>query len=75
MPRLLWVGPFLDQWRVTDDANDSHAEGVFDGPDVALDWACRLALRHAPSLVRMVDDAGAITAQFAFDHSPALAAA
>ncbi len=71
MPRLLWVGPFIDQWRVTDDANGSQSEGVFEGRDLALDWACRLATTHAPCLVRLIDDAGAIKAQFAFDPSPA----
>lgn len=71
MPRLLWVGPFIDQWRVTDDAEGSKPEGVFEGREMALDWACRLALRKAPCLVRLVDDAGSITAQFTFDHSPA----
>ena len=67
MPRLLCVGPFVDQWRVTDANDDSKPEGVFDGRDKALDWACRLALLTSPCLVRLVDDAGAITAQFAFD--------
>jgi hypothetical protein len=71
MPRLLWVGPFIDQWRVIDAADASKPEGVFEGRDMALDWACRLALRQAPCLVRLMDDAGLITAQFAFDHSPA----
>jgi len=75
MPRLLWVGPFIDQWRVTDDANQTQPESVFDGRDMALDWACRHASLHAPCLVRMVDDEGSITAQFAFDQPQLMEAA
>jgi hypothetical protein len=75
MPRLLWVGPFIDQWRVTDDADDSKPHGIFEGRDVALAWACRQALQQAPCLVRLLDDEGSITAQFAFEHPPMMEAA
>ena len=71
MPRLLSVRPVSDEWRVTEHADICYQEGAFPGREMALDWACRVALIKAPCEVRLVDDAGLVTAQFTFDQATA----
>jgi hypothetical protein len=69
-----WVSPHLDEWHVQKDgAGQADAallyEGSFDARDDAVAWACRVAQRRAPCLVRVQDDEGNITAQYAFEAS------
>lgn len=61
-----WVSPHLDEWHVQREDNGVY-EGSFDARDDAVAWACRVAQRRAPCLVRVQDGEGNITAQYAFD--------
>jgi hypothetical protein len=79
VPTILWVSPYLDEWRVVKEGMTCE-EGIFDGREDAIEWACRVAQRRMPCLVRVQDYGGNITAQFAFglvveDEQAAAAAA
>jgi hypothetical protein len=76
---IYWIAPYLDEWHVQKQeaghaAEPGSYEGSFDAKDDAVAWACRVAQRRAPCLVRVQDDDGNITSQFAFeaDHEPLL---
>jgi hypothetical protein len=66
--RVLRVLPHGEEWWVTRDGA-TGAEAMFDARDAAMDWACRVARLRAPCLVRVQDDRGNVTAQFAFEHA------
>ena len=68
MAKILWVGPYRDEWWVTRDGV-TGAEAMFDAREAAIDWACRVARRRSPCLVRVQDHAGNVRAQFAFEDA------
>lgn len=63
---IFWVSPHMDDWRVR-LADCERDEGSFDARDDAIAWACRVASHRQPSIVRVADYAGNVTAQFSFD--------
>ena len=65
MATILWVSPHLDEWRVQKDGATAE-EAIFDGREDAIEWACRVAQRRSPCLVRVQDYVGNVKAQFAF---------
>lgn len=70
MPRtsntpILWVSPHFDEWHVQTDGAD-RPEALFDAREDAVEWACRVAQRQSPGIVRVVDYHGNITSQFFF---------
>ena len=76
---IFWIAPHLDEWHVQKeetghDSEPGSYEGSFDAKDDAVAWACRVAQRRAPSIVRVQDEDGNITSQFAFEvvYEPAL---
>ena len=70
MPKILWVNPNRDEWWVSREGAIG-AEAIFDSRDQAIDWACRVAHRRSPCLVRVRDDRGAVVAQFLFEQAVA----
>ncbi len=66
MSKVLWVAPHCEEWWVTRDGA-AGAEAIFEARELAIDWACRLARRRSPCLVRVQDYLGNVQAQFAFE--------
>lgn len=66
VPVIYWVAPHLDEWSVTQQGRQAE-EAIFDGRDDAVAWACRVASKRSPALVRVQDYSGNITAQFSFE--------
>jgi hypothetical protein len=62
--KILWVAPNCEEWWVTRDG-DTGAEAIFEVRETAIAWACRVARLRSPCLVRVQDDGGNVTAQFA----------
>jgi hypothetical protein len=69
---IYWVAPHIDEWSVTQQGRQVE-EAIFDGRDDAIAWACRVASRRSPALVRVQDYSGNITAQFSFESASELA--
>ena len=65
MPTIYWVVPRLDEWCVERD-NLALQEGIFDARDDAVDWACRVAAKRSPAIVRVTDTVGTVVQQYAF---------
>ncbi len=62
---IFWVSPHFDEWHVQTDGAD-RPEALFDAREDAVEWACRVAQRKSPGIVRVVDYHGNITSQFFF---------
>lgn len=61
---VVWVSPYLDDWQVEQEGSVSL--DVFSERDAAVAWACGIAERTPPALVRVVNDKGAVKEQLAF---------
>ena len=70
MINMFWVVPRLDEWCVERE-NHAQQEGIFDAREDAVDWACRVAARRTPALVRVTDTVGTVVRQYAFGALPA----
>ena len=65
MPTIYWVVPRLEEWCVERE-NLAHEEGIFDAREDAVDWACRVAAKRSPAIVRVTDAIGTVVQQYAF---------
>lgn len=70
---VFWVSPDIDTWRLQREGSH-RAERIFHNREDAIDWACRLAVEHAPCLVKVQDYGGNVTTQLDFARAPAHAA-
>ena len=74
MTTTYWVSPDIDAWRVQREGA-YRAEKVCPTREEGIDWACRFAADHTPSIVKVQDYGGNVTAQFDFQRHVARAAA
>ena len=69
-----WVSPDVDTWRLQREGSH-RPEKIFQSREEALDWACNLAVEHAPCLLKVQDYSGNVTTQLDFARAPAHVAA
>ena len=63
-----WVSPDVDKWRLQREGS-YRAERICATRSEAIDWGCRLAVAHAPAVVKVQDYGGTITTQFEFGRT------